>query len=100
MPPSRATSKDVKPKIVVDSLTAGFADKTVLRSISMPIEEQRITAIIGPSGCGKSTLIRCLNRMHELVPIARISGRVLMGLVLILALVARRVTRSRYAAGR
>ena len=69
----RPTS-DIVPKIVVENLTAGFGDKTVLRSISMPVEENRVTAIIGPSGCGKSTFIRCLNRMHELVPIARISG--------------------------
>src|SRR5206468_3620599 len=37
-----------------------------------------VTAIIGPSGCGKSTFIRCLNRMHELVPGARVAGRVLL----------------------
>jgi phosphate transport system ATP-binding protein len=71
--PKRPTS-DIVPKIVVENLTAGFGDKTVLRSISMPIEQDRVTAIIGPSGCGKSTFIRCLNRMHELVAIARISG--------------------------
>jgi phosphate transport system ATP-binding protein len=65
-------------KIVVENLTGGFAEKTVLRSISMTIEENRVTAIIGPSGCGKSTFIRCLNRMHELSPIAFISGRVML----------------------
>jgi len=65
-----------KPKIVVEELIAGFASKTVLRSISIPIEENRVTAIIGPSGCGKSTFIRCLNRMHELSPIAFIQGKV------------------------
>jgi phosphate transport system ATP-binding protein len=65
-------------KIEVQDLSAGFGDKTVLRSIAMPIEDKRVTAIIGPSGCGKSTLIRCLNRMHELSPIARLSGRVLL----------------------
>ena len=73
--PKRATS-EIVPKMVAENLTAGFGDKTVLRSISFPIEENRVTAIIGPSGCGKSTFIRCLNRMHELVPIARISGRI------------------------
>jgi phosphate transport system ATP-binding protein len=65
-------------KIVVEGLTAGFGGKTVLREISMPIEENRVTAIIGPSGCGKSTFIRCLNRMHELSPIAFSSGKVLI----------------------
>src|SRR5918911_981224 len=43
-----------------------------------PIPPQSITAVIGPSGCGKSTLIRCLNRMHEVVPGARASGKVLL----------------------
>jgi phosphate transport system ATP-binding protein len=46
--------------------------------LSMKIRDKSITAIIGPSGCGKSTFIRCLNRMHELVPGARTSGRVLL----------------------
>jgi phosphate transport system ATP-binding protein len=76
---SRATSAETAPsKIAVRDLSAGFGDKTVLRSISMPIEDRRVTAIIGPSGCGKSTFIRCLNRMHELSPIARLSGKVLL----------------------
>ncbi len=70
--PHRATSAETAPvKIQVQDLSAGFGDKTVLRSIAMPIEDKRVTAIIGPSGCGKSTFIRCLNRMHELSPIAR-----------------------------
>ena len=75
----RSTSTEpASKKIQVQDLSAGFGDKTVLRSISMPIEDRRVTAIIGPSGCGKSTFIRCLNRMHELSPIARISGRILL----------------------
>jgi phosphate transport system ATP-binding protein len=75
----RANSAETAPsKIEVKDLSAGFADKTVLRSISMAIEDKRVTAIIGPSGCGKSTFIRCLNRMHELTSIARISGKILL----------------------
>jgi phosphate transport system ATP-binding protein len=77
--PHRAKSAETAPsKIEVKDLSAGFGDKTVLRSIAMPIEDRRVTAIIGPSGCGKSTFIRCLNRMHELSPIARLSGKVLL----------------------
>jgi phosphate transport system ATP-binding protein len=64
------------PKISVTNLDAWFGETQVLRSIDLAIEERRITAIIGPSGCGKSTFIRCLNRMHELVPRARVRGRV------------------------
>ena len=43
----------------------------------MPIYKNHVTAFIGPSGCGKSTFIRCLNRMNDLVPIARVTGQVL-----------------------
>jgi len=65
-------------KIEIEDLNAWFGNNHVLTDINMKIRENAVTAIIGPSGCGKTTLIRCLNRMHELVPGARISGRVLL----------------------
>ena len=52
-------------------LNAWFGAKQALKNINLPIRANFITAIIGPSGCGKSTFVRCLNRMHELVPGAR-----------------------------
>ncbi len=64
-------------KIEIEDLNAWFGSKHVLKNISMKIKEKAVTAIIGPSGCGKTTLIRCLNRMHEIVPNAKVSGRVL-----------------------
>jgi len=64
--------------IRAEDLNAWFDQLQALRGISMVIPERKVTAIIGPSGCGKSTFLRCLNRMHELVPGARVSGRVLM----------------------
>lgn len=64
------------PTIEIDNLNAWFGSFLALRDISLAIPKNRITAIIGPSGCGKSTLVRCLNRMHELVPGARVEGRV------------------------
>ncbi len=64
--------------IQADDLHAWFDHLQALRGITMTISEKKVTAIIGPSGCGKSTFLRCLNRMHELVPGARVSGRVLM----------------------
>jgi len=64
--------------ISVEKLLAWFGQKQVLNGISMTIKANIVTAIIGPSGCGKSTLIRCLNRLHETVPGARQSGRVLL----------------------
>lgn len=64
-------------KFEIESLNAWFGPKQVLKNICMKIKEKAVTAIIGPSGCGKTTLLRCLNRMHEIVPEARVSGKVL-----------------------
>ena len=58
------------------NLSAYYSDIQALEDINLDFEPNRITAIIGPSGCGKSTLIRCLNRMHEVVQGARVSGAV------------------------
>jgi len=63
-------------KIEVVDLQAWFGTHHVLKGISLKIPDSSVTAIIGPSGCGKSTLIRCLNRMHEVVPGARVEGAV------------------------
>jgi phosphate transport system ATP-binding protein len=65
-------------KFEVENLNAWFGSKHVLKDINIKIREKAVTAIIGPSGCGKTTLIRCLNRMHEIVPSARVSGKVLL----------------------
>lgn len=65
-------------KVQTEKLNAWFGNNHVLKDISIDVKENQVTAIIGPSGCGKSTLIRCLNRMHELVPGARASGTVLL----------------------
>jgi phosphate transport system ATP-binding protein len=64
--------------ILVKDLHAWFGSTHVLRGIDLTIAPKAVTAIIGPSGCGKSTFIRCLNRMHEVVPGARVSGTVLV----------------------
>jgi phosphate transport system ATP-binding protein len=60
------------------NLNAWFGSKQALNDISISLKANAVTAIIGPSGCGKSTFIRTLNRMHELVPNAKISGQVLL----------------------
>jgi phosphate transport system ATP-binding protein len=64
-------------KFEIENLNAWFGSKNVLKNINMKIKEKAVTAIIGPSGCGKTTFIRCLNRMHEIVPGAKVSGKVL-----------------------
>ncbi|MEK7247433.1 MAG: phosphate ABC transporter ATP-binding protein PstB [Chloroflexota bacterium] len=55
---------------------AWYGQKHALSDINLDIPLKRVTALIGPSGCGKSTLLRCLNRMNDLIPSARIEGRV------------------------
>jgi phosphate transport system ATP-binding protein len=65
-------------KVEVQSLSAWFGEHRVLKEINMSVRTNAVTAIIGPSGCGKTTYIRCLNRMHELVPEARVSGSVFL----------------------
>ncbi len=63
-------------KISVRELDAWFGATHVVKRVSMDIPANQITAVIGPSGCGKSTFVRCLNRMHECTPGARMEGRV------------------------
>ncbi len=65
--------------IEVQNLNAWYGKNHTLHDISIKIPANRATALIGPSGCGKSTFIRCLNRMHETNPIARVTGSVRLG---------------------
>jgi phosphate transport system ATP-binding protein len=65
-------------KLIARHLNAYFFTTHALKNVDLGFAENRITAIIGPSGCGKSTLVRCLNRMHEVVPGARAEGQVLL----------------------
>ena len=55
-----------------------YGDFHAIKNISMPIYDQRVTALIGPSGCGKSTLLRAFNRMHDLYPGNRYQGEIIM----------------------
>jgi len=65
-------------RIDLESLNVYYGDFLAVEDVNMVIEPKAITAFIGPSGCGKSTLIRTLNRMHEVIPGARVEGRLLM----------------------
>ena len=75
---TRAKARDISGRacIEVESLDAYFGAARAVRDVSFSVSSGRVTAIIGPSGCGKSTLLRCLNRMHETVPGARVEGEV------------------------
>lgn len=71
-------SMNAAPKIQVKGLNAWYGSKQALFDVDLAIKPNLVTAMIGPSGCGKSTLIRCLNRMHELVPGTKVTGEVLL----------------------
>jgi phosphate transport system ATP-binding protein len=62
----------------IEEFGASFGENTILKDINLAFSRNTLTAIMGPSGCGKTTLIRCINRMHELIPNARVSGRILL----------------------
>jgi len=65
-------------RIDVDQLNIYYKDFLAVEDVSMNIEARSVTAFIGPSGCGKSTLLRSLNRMHEVIPGARVEGKVVI----------------------
>ena len=65
--------------IDVTNLNAWYGTNHTLQDITLNIPANHATALIGPSGCGKSTFVRCLNRMHETNPIARVTGTVRIG---------------------
>jgi phosphate transport system ATP-binding protein len=77
-PGLRAVPGGAKTKIAVQELSFFYGRYQALRDVSFDIPERRITAIIGPSGCGKSTLLRVFNRMFDLVPSSRATGRVML----------------------
>jgi len=76
--PGAAALIDHAAGIEAQDVHAWFDRHHVLHGASLAIAARQVTAIIGPSGCGKSTFLRCLNRMHELVPGARSRGRILL----------------------
>jgi phosphate transport system ATP-binding protein len=59
-----------------EKLNAWFGQTHAIHDVSLDFPTNEVTAIIGPSGCGKSTLLRCLNRMHETIPLTRVEGKV------------------------
>ncbi|HWI61167.1 MAG TPA: ATP-binding cassette domain-containing protein, partial [Symbiobacteriaceae bacterium] len=65
-------------RISAQNLDLYYGTFRALRSISLDIAEKRVTALIGPSGCGKSSFLRTINRMNDLVPGARVQGKVLL----------------------
>ena len=79
-PQATARAKDVDlmqtPKIVAKNVNVYYGDKHALKDVSVDIAERSVTAFIGPSGCGKSTFLRCINRMNDTIPIAKVTGEI------------------------
>jgi phosphate transport system ATP-binding protein len=65
-------------KMQAEKLNIFYGTFLAVRDVDMPVYDRQITALIGPSGCGKSTLLRALNRMNDLVPGARVQGRLML----------------------
>src|SRR5688572_14377598 len=65
-----------EPKMCANAVSVFYGDKQAIKDVSIDIHDDRVTAFIGPSGCGKSTFLRCLNRMNDTIPAARVTGHI------------------------
>ncbi|HEV8228894.1 MAG TPA: phosphate ABC transporter ATP-binding protein PstB [Candidatus Limnocylindria bacterium] len=74
-----AAAEPAAPAVRLEHLDAWYGRTHAVGDVTLDIPRGTLTAIIGPSGCGKSTLLRCVNRMHEVTPGARVGGRVMLG---------------------
>jgi phosphate transport system ATP-binding protein len=71
-----ATARERQIIFDVDDINVFYGPSKAIRNVTLDLYRNEITALIGPSGCGKSTFIRCLNRMNDLIPAARVEGRI------------------------
>ena len=69
-------TEEVDMALQLRDVSAFYGSFQAIDHLSMPIPQNRVTALIGPSGCGKSTLLRCFNRMNDLIPGARMEGEI------------------------
>ncbi len=65
-------------RMEIDNVSVSYADREAVKSVSLPVRQGEVLAMIGPSGCGKTTLLRSLNRLTELTRTATLSGRILL----------------------
>ncbi len=77
--PGPRRERSAERAVGIERLSAWYGQAQAIGDVSLDIVRGSVTAIIGPSGCGKSTLLRCLDRMHELTPGARVTGQVFLG---------------------
>jgi phosphate transport system ATP-binding protein len=76
-PPPASAPPRAETILDASDVSVHYGAHRAIRDVSLPIRSNAITALIGPSGCGKSTFIRCLNRMNDLIPAARVEGSVI-----------------------
>ena len=76
-PDQMAPLSGIPAVVSIKGLTVHYGDFLAVHDVTFDVPEHRITALIGPSGCGKSTVLRCMNRMNDLVPSARVDGEIL-----------------------
>ncbi|WP_112875163.1 phosphate ABC transporter ATP-binding protein PstB [Paracoccus endophyticus] len=75
----RAVDTQARPiKFKCSDVQVWYGDKHAIKDVSVDLEDKTVTAFIGPSGCGKSTFLRCLNRMNDTIPVAKVTGRMLL----------------------
>jgi phosphate transport system ATP-binding protein len=73
---AKSPSDPTRTKIVNRHVSVFYGDKQALHDVSVDIQERSVTAFIGPSGCGKTTFLRCINRMNDTIPSARVTGTI------------------------
>jgi phosphate transport system ATP-binding protein len=66
------------PKVVAKDVNVYYGDKRALHDVTVDVPDRGVMAFIGPSGCGKSTFLRCINRMNDTIPSARVTGKILI----------------------
>src|ERR671915_482245 len=71
-----ATNESAPLKVMARGVNVYYGEKHALNDVSVDIPDRGVMAFIGPSGCGKSTFLRCINRMNDTIPIARMTGRI------------------------
>jgi phosphate transport system ATP-binding protein len=73
---SSATAHETK--VAAQDVNVFYGDKHALQNVSVNVPDRAVMAFIGPSGCGKSTFLRCINRMNDTIPIARVTGKIII----------------------
>jgi len=74
--PNTGVGGNSEPKVVADKVSVFYGEKQALFDVDLSIPANSVMALIGPSGCGKSTFLRCINRMNDVIPIAKVTGKI------------------------